>query len=353
MSGTSVEGRHRVVALVNSPQSPFELAAASEVFGIQRPGLEPGYDFSVCTRRPGLVETLAGYSMVVLRGLEHLETADTIVVPGWEPVGAEVPTDVLDALVAAHARGARVLSICAGAFVLAQAGLLDGRSATTHWRHVAALAARFPRVAVQDDVLFVDHGDVATSAGTASGLDLCLHVVRCDRGSAVATRIAKHMVMSPYREGDQRQYAVRTDPETGEGSLSSLLDWLVDNLGRPLSLSGVARHVHLSPRTLDRRFRDQLGVSPGKWLLRQRVAAARELLETTDLTVDVIAVRVGLSSATNLRRRLLDAVGTTPTAYRRTFHAPTGHEPPPAGISEAFAADEPLVPVGARSDQAG
>lgn len=310
---------HRVVALVNAPQSPFELAIASEVFGISRPDVPMDYEFSICTRVPGLIETLAGYPIVVAHGLEYLEQADTIVVPGWEPTGAQVPADVLRALVVAHERGARLLSICSGAFVLAQAGVLDGRQATTHWRHLTEFASQFPQVEAQEDVLFIDHGDVATSAGTAAGLDMCLHVVRSDHGSARAARIARHMVMPPRREGDQRQYAIQPAPVTTSGSLADLLDWAGEHLGQELSLSVLARRAHLSPRTLDRRFREQLGVSPGKWLLGQRVDAARELLEITDLTTETIATRVGLSSATNFRRRFHDAVGTTPTAYRRAF----------------------------------
>ncbi len=322
--------RHWVVALVNSPQSPFELAIASEVFGIARPDVPVDYEFSICSRTPGLVDTLAGYPMVVERGLEHLTRADTIVIPGWEPTGAQVPAEILRALVAAHERGARVLSICTGAFVVAQTGLLDGRRATTHWRYIGALAAQFPRVQVEDDVLFVDHGDVATSAGTAAGLDMCLHVVRSDHGAARAARVARHMVMPPQREGDQRQYAVRAAPARVSGSLADLLDWAGENLGQQLTLGVLARRAHLSSRTLDRRFREQLGVSPGKWLLSRRIDAARELLETTELTIDAIATRVGLSSATNLRRRFHHAVGTAPAAYRRTFQViPPQDDPSP------------------------
>lgn len=321
-----IPNRHRVVALVNSPQSPFELAIASEVFGIARPDMPVDYEFSICSRTPGLVDTLAGYPMVVKRGLEHLAQADTIVIPGWEPTGEQVPVETLRALVAAHERGARLLSICTGAFVLAQTGLLDGRRATTHWRYIDALAAQFPLVEVEDDVLFVDHGEVVTSAGTAAGLDMCLHVVRSDHGAARAARIARHMVMPPQREGDQRQYAVRAAPVgAASGSLADLLDWAGENLGEQLTLGVLARRAHLSSRTLDRRFREQLGISPGKWLLSRRVDAARELLETTELTIDAIATRVGLSSATNLRRRFHHAVGTAPTVYRRTFQV----SPPP------------------------
>jgi AraC family transcriptional activator FtrA len=327
MPSTDSDARrpHRVVALVNSPQSPFELAIASEVFGIRRPDVPTDYEFSICTRVPGLVDTLAGYPMVVNRGLDHLGDADTIVIPAWEPTGASAPAEVVQALITAHARGARLLSICTGAFVLAQTGLLDGRRATTHWRYLPELAEQFPRVHAEDDVLFIDHGDVATSAGTAAGLDLCLHIVRSDHGAARAARIARHMVMPPRRDGDQRQYAVQPEPDSTTGSLAELLDWAAEDLSRDLSLPALAGRAHVSPRTLDRRFREQLGVSPGKWLLARRIDAARELLETTALTMDAIAVRVGLSSAINLRRRFHDAVGTAPAAYRQAFSV----APPP------------------------
>lgn len=326
-------GPHRVVALVNGPQSPFELAIASEVFGVQRPDLPTPYSFAICTAVPGPVPTTAGYAMLVERGLEALRDAQTVVVPGWEPTGGRVPDPVLEALVAAHARGARLLSICSGAFVLAQTGLLDGRHATTHWRHLDALAAAYPRVRVDRDVLYVDHGDVATSAGSAAGLDMCLEVVRADQGTAFAARTARHMVMAPHREGDQRQYAVRAARSEENGSLGALLEWAQDNLDRPLALTALADRVHLSPRTLDRRFREQLGVSPGRWLLERRVEAARELLETTQLTVEAVSAQVGLSSGANLRRRFQDAVGTTPAAYRRAFQPPRTGSPPPRGPS--------------------
>lgn len=312
-------GPHHVVAVLTGPQSPFELAIASEVFGLQRPDLPTSYVFSVCTATPGPVPTTAGYAMLVEQGLDALQDAQTVIVPGWEPTGAPVPDRVLEALLAAHARGARLLSICSGAFVLAQTGLLDGRHATTHWRHLDALAAAYPRVRVDRDVLYVDHGDVATSAGSAAGLDMCLNVVRRDHGTAFASRTARHMVMPPHREGDQRQYAVPASRSGENGSLGGLLEWAQENLDQPLALTALADRVRLSPRTLDRRFREQLGVSPGRWLLNRRVEAARELLETTQLTVEAVSAQVGLSSAANLRRRFQDAVGTTPAAYRRAF----------------------------------
>lgn len=311
--------RHRVVALLNPPQSPFELSCAAEVFGTIRPELPVHYDFTVCAEHPGPLPTTLGYAMLVDAGLAALEEADTVVVPGWEPTGGLVPPVVLDALRAAHRRGARIASICTGAFVLAQAGLLDGRRATTHWRRAAQLATAFPAVSVDPDVLYVDHGDVATSAGTGAGIDLCLHLVRSDHGAAYANQIARSMVLPPHREGSQRQYAIQPSTDRTDESLAPLLEWVTSRLDTQLTLGRLALRTGLSSRTLARRFAEQLGTSPGHWLLSQRLDAARALLEQTDLPVEAIATRVGLASAVNLRRRFHAAVGTTPGAYRRAF----------------------------------
>lgn len=219
-----------------------------------------------------------------------------------------------------------MVAICAGAFVLAGAGLLDGRRATTHWRMAQELAAGFPAVQVDADVLFVDHGDVATSAGTAAGVDLCLHLVRADHGAAYAAQVARHMVMPPHREGGQLQYsAVPLTAGQPTESLAALLEWATGRLAQPLSVDDLAARVGVSPRTLARRFAEQLGTSPGQWLLAQRITAARALLEETDLPVDTIALRVGLSSAVNLRRRFHQALRTTPSAYRRAFRGTAAH----------------------------
>ncbi|MFE1765151.1 GlxA family transcriptional regulator [Streptomyces angustmyceticus] len=315
---------HRVVALVRPPQSVFELGCAAEVFGTRRPGLPALYDFRVCTPQPGPVPTTAGYDMLVTRGLSALESADTVVVPGWTPAGEPLAPAVRTALRRAHARGARLVAICSGAFALAQTGLLDGRRATTHWNLSAALAERFPRVEVDPAVLYIDHGDLATSAGAAAGVDLCLHLVRRDHGAAHAARIARHMVMPPHREGGQAQYAPppgdRADPAPGmEESLAPLLEWVAGRLSEPVSVDDMAGRLGISPRTLARRFADQLGTSPGQWLLSRRLTAARALLEESDLPVEAVALRVGLSSATNFRRRFQRALHTTPAAYRRAF----------------------------------
>ncbi|MFI0784178.1 GlxA family transcriptional regulator [Streptomyces lydicus] len=310
---------HRVVALVVPPQSTFELACAAEVFGLSRHGLPGRYEFGVCTQRPGSVATLAGYDMTVGQGLDALRTADTVVIPGLQRRRQPVPPAVLDAVRQAHRRGARIVAICSGAFLLAQAGLLDSRRATTHWRMAAEFAARFPQVQVEADTLYIDLGDAATSAGTAAGIDLCLHLVRTDHGAAHAAQIARHMVMPPHREGGQLQYAAPPRPDAPPDSLAAVLNWAVDHLAEPLTVDDLAARAHLSARTLARRFSEQLGTSPGRWLLHQRLMAARILLEDTDLPVEAIAAKVGLSSATNLRRRFRAAVHTTPAAYRRTF----------------------------------
>ncbi|WP_067684007.1 helix-turn-helix domain-containing protein [Nocardia miyunensis] len=321
--------RHRVVALLNPPQSPFELACAAEVFGIDRPDVPAHYDFRICAEHPGLLQTTVGYTMLVDAGLAALQEADTVIVPGWQPPGAPVSQTVTEALRAAHQSGARIVAICTGAFVLAQAGLLDGRSATTHWRHTALLAAAFPGVRVAPDVLYVDHGDVATSAGTGAGIDLCLHLVRCDHGAAYAAQIARNMVLPPHRDGSQLQYATQPAPARADESLAPLLQWATTRLDTQLTVGRLAGHAGLSTRTLARRFTEQLGTSPGQWLLGQRLDAARTLLEQTNFPVEAIATRVGLASAVNLRRHFRAHLGTTPGAYRRTFGETRHPEPTP------------------------
>lgn len=307
---------HHVVALVRPVQSTFELGCAAEVFGTVREGVPQHYTFEVCTQTPGPVPTTAGYAMSVERDLTALDTADTVLIPGWTPVEAPLPGPVHSALLRAHARGARIASICSGVFALARTGLLDGRSATAHWARTAQLQREFPRIRVEPDVLYVDHGDVATSAGAGAGVDLCLHLVRQDHGAAHAALVARHMVMPPHRDGGQAQYAPSPPPAD---ALDGLLEWAGARLGTPLSVGDMAAHLNVSPRTLARRFADQLGTSPGAWLLSRRVAEARTLLERTDLPVEAIAARVGLTSAVNLRRRFRAQVGTTPGAYRRAF----------------------------------
>lgn len=313
---------HRVVALLQPPQSTFLLACATEVFGDHGPAVPDRYTFEVCTEHPGPVRTRVGYDLLVAAGLDALEHADTVLVPGWQqPAGTEVPPAVVAAVRRAHRRGARIVGICSGAFVLAAAGLLDGRRAATHWARAAELATRFPQVRVDPAVLYVDHGDVATSAGSAAGVDLCLHLVRTDQGAAHALRIARQMVMPPHREGCQLQYAELPTSGPVADSLAPLLEWLAGRLDQPVGVAEMAARSQVSARTLTRRFTEQLGISPGRWLLDRRLAATRALLEETDLPVETIARRVGLSSAVNLRRRFHEALRTTPAAYRRAFRA--------------------------------
>lgn len=305
------EKMRRVVALVAAPQASFELGCAAAVFR------DPPYRFGVCTERPGNVRTTEGFDMVVTSGLRALDRADTIVVPGWLPINREPTPAVVRALTRAHRRGARLVSICSGAYLLAATGLLDGRRAATHWRYAEELQRRFPAVHVDPDVLYVDHGDIATSGGSGTGIDLCLHLVRSDLGAAYASRVARRMVMPPHREGGQVQY--RADDPVPVESLGGLLEWATEHLAEPITVEDLAHRANVSPRTLARRFAEQLGVAPGQWLLAQRIARTRALLEETDLPVETIATRVGLSSATNLRRRFRAALHTTPSAYRRAY----------------------------------
>jgi AraC family transcriptional activator FtrA len=322
-----VEERPRVVALVRPPLSTFELACAAEVFGLERPGVPNRYVFSICAEVPGPVHTRAGVDVVVKHGLELLRTADTVVVSGW-PLDEQPGAAVLEAVRAAHGRGARIAALCSGTFLLAAAGLLDGREATTHWRMAEQLQATYPAVRVNPKVLYVDHGDVATSAGTAAAIDLCLHLVRTDHGALFASEVARHMVTPPHRDGGQTQYA--TVPATPSGtSLAELTDWALTRLAHPLTVEDLARRARLGSRTLARRFRDELGVSPGRWLLRQRLLRACTLLEETDLAVDVIARKVGLSTEGNLRRRFRAEFETTPSAYRRVFRIASAARPQP------------------------
>nr|WP_081514297.1 helix-turn-helix domain-containing protein [Nocardia donostiensis] len=313
--------RHRVVAVVHEPQNPFNLGCATEVFGTANSALESRYDFQICTEHPGEVATTAGYTMLVSADLSLLETADTVIVPGWLPIHEPISPGLRSALLRAHERGARLVSVCAGAFALADTGLLDGRSVATHWAAAEELRARFPLVRVETDVLYIDHGDIATSAGAGAGIDLLLHLARTDHGAAYAGLLARQLVMPPHREGGQAQYAPAPVPPprvTGD-SLAALQYWISERLDQPITLADMAAEAKLSPRTLARRFADQLGISPGRWLLLQRINAARTLLEETDLSVEAVALRVGLASATNLRRRFHATLHTTPAAYRRAF----------------------------------
>ncbi|WP_033342479.1 GlxA family transcriptional regulator [Catenuloplanes japonicus] len=299
----------------------FDLATPLEVFGRTRlPDGRTPYRVLVCALTE---EVEAGaFTLRARHGLADLATADTIIVPGVADPHAPVPAEALDALRAAAARGTRIASICSGALVLAQTGLLDGRRATTHWLATGLLAARHPEIEVDADVLYVDEGGVLTSAGAAAGLDLCLHLIRRDHGSAVAADAARLSVMPLEREGGQAQFIVQPLPVTPRGSeLEPLLRWLEEHAHRELTLDDMARQAGMSTRTLNRHFREQLGSTPLQWLLRARVRRAQHLLETTGHPVDRIAGQVGFGSPTAFRERFRRTVGTSPAAYRSAFRA--------------------------------
>jgi transcriptional regulator GlxA family with amidase domain len=310
---------HRVAVLVLDGAKPLDVGIPAQVFA-HRPSMP--YEVRVCGAAPGLVTGGDGLAYHVADGLEALEHADTVFVPGYRaPATTTPPGAVLDALRAAHARGTRLAAISTGAFALAAAGLLDGRSATTHWHYTKALAERYPRVRVDENVLFVDEGGVLTSAGAASGIDLCLHLVRRDHGVGTSNHVARRLVAAPYRSGGQAQYVPRSVPEPLGDVFAGTREWVLQHLGERLTLETLARHARVSARTFSRRFVDDTGYTPMQWVLRARVDVARELLERTDLGVEQIAHRVGLGSGANLRLHFQRILGTSPTEYRHTFSA--------------------------------
>jgi transcriptional regulator GlxA family with amidase domain len=310
---------HSVVALCFDGLVAFDLTAPGQAFQLAaEPSGRPFYKFSTCSAGGAPLQTTSGFSIVPDAGLGALRRADTVVVPGYAALFEPPPAAALDALRAAAARGARLLSVCTGAFGLAHAGLLDGRRATTHWAWAEELARRFPAVEVEPDALFVDQGEVLTSAGLSAGIDLSLHVIRRDCGAEVGERVARHMVAAPHREGGQAQF-FKPELPSSAGSLEPTRRWALERLAEPLDVAAMARHAGVSPRTFARRFRSETGTTPLQWLLSQRVLEARRLLEATDLPVDEVAWRVGFATAASLRDHFRRATATTPTAYRRSF----------------------------------
>ncbi|KAB8193745.1 helix-turn-helix domain-containing protein [Nonomuraea phyllanthi] len=341
---------HRVAVLAVEGVIPFELSVPSRIFHVAAgPGGEPLYDVVTCTPDGRPVATAADYSVAVEHDASVLESADTVVVPAAEWFSGIAGAGALPAgLAGALARirpGARIVSICVGTFALAAAGLLDGRPATTHWRHAERFAAAFPRVRMNADVLFVDDGDVLTSAGASAGVDLCLHLVRRDHGSRIANQVARLCVVPPWRDGGQAQYVEHPVPEPSATGTAPTRAWAMERLGAPLRLDDLAGHAGMSRRTFTRHFRQEVGMSPGQWLTQQRVALARHLLESSDLPVDRIADRAGFGTAASLRQHLLAAVGVSPNAYRRTFShrfpAPARSEPWPPARRERASASQP------------
>jgi transcriptional regulator GlxA family with amidase domain len=310
-----------VAAIVLPGASPFEFGVACEVFGIDRSARGtgvPAFDFKVCSVHPGPLDTKAGFSIDVPHGLEAAEAADLVVVAPYQNEDP-LPEEVKQALRRAHSRGAWVMSLCSGAFVLAEAGLLDGRRATTHWRYSRQLADEYPLISVDENVLYVEDGRIITSAGTAAGIDACLHLIRTELGAGVAAGIARDMVVPPHREGGQAQYIARPMSLEGCNTLRDLVVWLGENLDKEVSVAELARRVHMSDRTFARRFRAETGTTPAAWVNAQRVLLAQELLESSDLNIDEVARATGFGQAVLLRHHFVKALGISPASYRRTF----------------------------------
>jgi transcriptional regulator GlxA family with amidase domain len=322
-----------VAVVVLNGFTPFELGVVSEVFGSDRSddGL-PAYDFAVVAAELGPVSSSAGFTLQTEFGLDRLAQADLVVMSAisdeYCAESISFPEPLLDALRATVARGGRVLSVCSGAFALGAAGLLDGRTCTTHWRHAAELARRFPAAAVDPAVLYVDEDPVITSAGTAAGIDACLHLVRKEQGSRVANGIARRMVVPPHRDGGQAQYVDRPLAALSCDTLAGVISWMERHLDRPVSIRQLAARAAMSPRTFARRFVAETGTTPQRWLTGQRILLAQELLEETDETVDLIAERAGFGNATVLRHHFRLWRDTTPNAYRRAFRPAAGSPGP-------------------------
>jgi AraC family transcriptional regulator, transcriptional activator FtrA len=310
-----------VAIVVYDGLSLFEFSVAYDVFGTDRSEVfgAPLYRLAVCGAAPGPVTVDGGLILEVPHGLDRVAHADTVIVPPTE-IPERVPVEVLDALRQAHARGARILSLCTGALVLAAAGLLDGRRATTHWSDCGELARRHPSVSVDPGVLYVDDGDILTSAGSAASIDLCLHLVRRDHGTEVATQLARQLVVPPQRDGGQAQFIEAPLPVLDSSNLfAATVAWLQEHLDEPVTVEDLAARCAMSPRTFARQFVAGTGTTPHQWVLRQRLQLAQRLLETTDLPVDAVADGSGFGTAGNLRKHFGRVVHTSPQAYRRTF----------------------------------
>ncbi|MBT2539858.1 helix-turn-helix domain-containing protein [Streptomyces sp. ISL-44] len=315
---------HRIAVLALEGVPPFELGIPSRVFGnaLDEAG-NPLYELTVCTADGQPVTSDAGFTVGVAAGPEALAAADTVIITPTHAMdelahGAPLPQALVDAL-AAIRPATRLVSLCTGSYVLAAAGLLDGRAATTHWLHAPEFQRGFPRVRLDEEVLFVDDGDILTSAGVAAGVDLCLYMIRQDHGTAVANRAARLCVVPPWRDGGQAQYIDRPVPEPTVATTTATRAWALERLGEPIALAELAAHARMSLRTFTRRFRDEVGMTPVQWLTTQRLEIARHLLESSDLPVDLVAHRAGFGSANSLRQHMRSALGISPIAYRRTF----------------------------------
>ncbi|KGV67679.1 transcriptional regulator FtrA [Burkholderia pseudomallei] len=314
---------HLVVALAYDRLCTFEFGCAVELFALPRPELGVDwYRFAVCASEPGPVRAAGGIKVQAPYRLALMDRADTIVIPGWRDPDETPPEPLLKKLRAAHRRGARLCSICSGVFVLAAAGVLDGATVTTHWRYAERLRARYPALRVNPDALYVDAGRIVTSAGSAAGLDMLMHLVRRDHGSAIANRVAQRLVLPPHRDGGQAQFVPRPLPSVGGDRLAKLIDWMRAHAGQPHTLASLAARAAMSPRTLQRQFRDATGLGPYEWLIRERVGLAKEMIERDPaLPVARVAALAGFGSEESLRRHFRRIAATSPAAYRRSFDA--------------------------------
>ncbi|MER7924169.1 helix-turn-helix domain-containing protein [Streptomyces sp. NPDC096057] len=318
---------HRVAVIVDEGTNPFEVGVATELFGLPRPELGlpgPLYEVLVCTPAPEVRMNHGFFTLSGAHDLDAVDSADTLVVPGRPDNVVPRGAAVLDAIRRTHARGARVMSLCTGTFALAEAGLLDGRRATTHWMWAELFRTLHPRVRLEPDVLFVDDGNVLTASGSAAALDLGLHVVRRDHGAEIANAVSRRLVFAAHRDGGQRQFVERPLPDVPDESLAPLLAWARERLGEPLTVAGLASRAAVSPATLHRRFRAQLGTTPLAWLTGERVALACRLIERGEERLDVVAATCGLGTGANLRTRLRRETGLSPSAYRRRFGPASG-----------------------------
>ena len=309
---------HRVAVLAYDGLCTFEFGIAVEVFGLPRPEIADWYRFQVCAAEPGLLRATGGFRLQAGGGLAQLRRADTVIVPGWRGIHTPVPEPLLRALRAAHVRGARLVSFCSGVFVLAATGLLDGRRATTHWRYAEQLAAQYPQIQVQPDVLYVDEGRLLTSAGSAAALDLSLHLVRRDHGPRIANQVARRLVIPPHRDGGQAQFIERPLQEEG-AILAALFDWMRRNLQRELPIRLLAKQARMSLRTFLRRFEEATGTTPKDWVVNERLKRARELLEGSSMPVERVATECGFGSADTLRHHFRTRLKLSPRRYRERF----------------------------------
>jgi len=311
-----------VAAVVDQGALTFDFAIPCEVFGVDRSDIaSPWYEFLVVAAGERRVRTQTGFVIEAPLGLDALDRADTIVVPGWSLTDVDPSDDLIAALRGAHRRGARIVSICTGAFVLAASGLLDGRRATTHWMYAGDLQARYPRVELDPSVLYVADGTIMTSAGTAAGIDLCLHIVTADYGADVAATVSRRMLMPLHRSGGQAQYVDTPVPQARGDEMTELLAWAVTRIPAGLSVGDLARRAAVSPRTLTRRFRQATGLAPGEWLQGERLRLARRLLETSDDPIERVARHAGYDTPVAMRAQFARRLRTSPRAYRRTFRA--------------------------------